>query len=188
MLKEAKIGTVSNPIIECDRDIKKLYQVIYNMTGKHSLNPLPISDNDKNLADDFASFFINKIRDIRDQLNEYPKYNPRADAKAISIPLSKCSQILAEDIMSSIVRSMTSKSCELDIVSTTLFKFLLPHIIDTLVKIINASLEQGVFAEKWKVAIVRPLLKKLGLDLIFKNYRPVSNLCFFVKSIGEMCP
>ena len=81
-----------------------------------------------------------------------------------------------------IVRSMASKSCELDVVPTTLLKVILPHIIDMLVKIINASLEQGVFAEKWKVAIVRPLLKKMGLDLIFKNYRPVSNLCFCQKS------
>ena len=42
----------------------------------------------------------------------------------------------------SIVRSMASKSCELDAIPTTLFKVILPHIIDTLVKIINASLEQ----------------------------------------------
>ena len=123
------------------------------MTGKHSINPLPNSDSDKNLANDFASFFINKIRDIRDQLNEFPKYDPRADAKATSMPLSKFSQMSAGDIMS-IIRSMASKSCELDVVPTTLFKVILPHIIDTLVKIINASLEQGVFAEKWKVAIV----------------------------------
>ena len=27
--------------MECDRDIKMLYQVIYNMMGKHSINPLP---------------------------------------------------------------------------------------------------------------------------------------------------
>ena len=92
----------------------------------------------------------------------------------------------AEDIMS-IVGSMASKSCELDVVPTTLFKAILPHIIDTLAKIINASLGQGVFARKWKMAILRPLLKKLGLDLTFKNYRPVSNLCFFVKSLREMC-
>ena len=81
---------------------------------------------------------------------------------------------------------MASKSCELDVVPTTLFKAILPHIIDTLVKIINASLEQGVFAKKWKMAIVRPLLKKLGLDLTFKNYRLVSNLCFLSKVL-EKC-
>ena len=161
MLKEAKIGTVSNLIMECDRDIKKLYQVIYNMTGKHSINPLPNSDSDKNLANDFASFFINKIRDIRDQLNEYPNCDSGVDSKATSMPLSKFSQMSVEDIML-IIKSMASKSCELDVVPTTLLKNKLPHIIDTLVKIINASLEQGVFAEKWKVAIVRPLLKKIG--------------------------
>ena len=155
------------------------------MTGKHSINPLPNSDSDKNLADNFASFFIDKIRDIRDQLNEYPKYDLRADAKAISMPLSKFSQMSAEDIIS-IVGSVVNKSCELDVVPTTFFKVILPHIIDTLVKIINASLEQGVFAEKWKVAIVRPLLKKLGLDLKFENYRPVSNLCFLSKVL-ERC-
>ena len=86
----------------------------------------------------------------------------------------------------SIVGSMASKSCELDVVPTTLFKAILPHIIDTLVKIINTSLGQGVFARKWKIAIVRPLLKKLGLDLTFKNYRPVSNLCFLSKVL-EKC-
>ena len=187
MLKEAKIGTVSNLVMESDRDIKKLYQVIYNMTTKHSINPLPNSDSDKNLANNFASFFINKIRDIRDQLNEYPKYDPSADAKATSMPLSKFNQMSAGDIML-IIRSMASKSCELDVVPTALLKIILPHIIDTLVKIINASLELGVFAEKWKVATEGPLLKKLGLDLIFKNYRPVSNLCFFaLKQLDEHC-
>ena len=66
MLKDVKISSVSNLIIECDRDVKKLYQVIYNMTGKHSINPLPSSDSDKTLSDNFANFFIDKIRDIRD--------------------------------------------------------------------------------------------------------------------------
>ena len=61
------------------------------------------------------------------------------------------------------IKSMATKSCEVDVVPTTLFQDILLHIIDTLVKIINASLEQCVFVEKWKVAIVRPLLKKLGL-------------------------
>ena len=78
------------------------------------------------------------MRDIRDQLDEYPTYDPRAFAKAISMLLSKFSQKSAEDIIS-IVGSMASKSCKLDVVPTALFKVILPHIIDTLVKIINAS-------------------------------------------------
>ena len=65
---------------------------------------------------------------------------------------------------------MASKLCELDVVHTTQLTDMLLHIIDTLVKIINSSLEQGIFAENWQAAIVRPLLKKLGLELIFKIY------------------
>ena len=185
MLKEVKINSVSKLIIECGRDVKKLYQVIYNMAGKCSLNPLPNSDNDKDLADNFANYFIDKIRNIRDQLDEYPKYDPKEEAKDIPTLLGIFNQIAAEDIMS-IVGSMASKSCKLDVVPTSLFKAILPNIIDTLVRIINASLEQGVFTRKWKRAIVKPLLKKSGLELIFKNYRPVSNLCFLSKVL-EKC-
>ena len=36
------------------------------------------------------------------------------------------------------------------------------------------------------MAIVTPLLKKLGLDLILKTYRTVSNLCFLSKVL-EKC-
>ena len=63
--------------------------------------------------------------------------------------LNKFEPILAEDIMS-IIKSIVSKSCEVAIVPTTLLKDLLPHIIDTLVKIIYTSLEQGVFTENGK--------------------------------------
>ena len=43
------------------------------------------------------------------------------------------------------------------------------------------SLEQGVFPSVWKNTLVFPLLKKDGLEPIFKNYRPVSNLQFISK-------
>ena len=42
-----------------------------------------------------------------------------------------------------------------------------------------------MFADSWKVAIIRPLLKKAGLDLIASNYRPVSNLAFLSKLIEK---
>ena len=50
----------------------------------------------------------------------------------------------------------------------------------------NTLLEVGVVASDWKMAIVRPLLKKVGLELIHSNYRPVSYLPF--KKSGAMCP
>jgi hypothetical protein len=48
-------------------------------------------------------------------------------------------------------------------------------------ELINISIRTSNFPNKWKTAIVRPLLKKKGLDLIHENYRPVSNLSFLSK-------
>ena len=53
-------------------------------------------------------------------------------------------------------------------------------------KIINISLTQCTFVEEWKTAIVHPLLKKIGSELIPSNYRPVSNLSFLSKLL-EKC-
>ena len=50
-------------------------------------------------------------------------------------------------------------------------------------EIINKSLTSGIFPDRIKVALVRPLLKKANLDLIEKNYRPISNIEFIGKSI-----
>ena len=48
---------------------------------------------------------------------------------------------------------------------------------------VNESLQTGVFAQDVKEALVKPPLKKANLDLIDKNYRPVSNLEFMGKTI-----
>ena len=45
-----------------------------------------------------------------------------------------------------------------------------------------------MFAESWKTSIVKPLLKKIGLDLILKNYRLVSNLNFLAKLVKKCMP
>ena len=56
--------------------------------------------------------------------------------------------------------SMASKLCEIDPVPTNLLKEILPQVIKPIAKIINTSLELGIFTCQWKVAIVKPLLKK----------------------------
>ena len=46
---------------------------------------------------------------------------------------------------------------------------------------VNLSLEQGHFPDAWKGALVKSKLKKSGLELDEKKYRPVSNLQFLSK-------
>ena len=54
--------------------------------------------------------------------------------------------------------------------------------IDFLLPVIsNISLDSGHFPLAWKEVLVLPSLKKAGLDTVFKNYRPVSDLSFISK-------
>ena len=69
---------------------------------------------------------------------------------------------------------------------THIFKQIAPSITGLITKIVNLSLEEGEFCGTWKTAVFHPLLKKIGLELIHQNYRPVSNLPFLSKVI-ERC-
>ena len=73
----------------------------------------------------------------------------------------------------------------------SLANFLVKRCIDILLpsitKLVNLSLQDGVFPEPFKIAIVTPLIKKTSLpkdDL--KNYRPVSGLSFLSKLVERV--
>lgn len=75
-----------------------------------------------------------------------------------------------------LIETKPKKSCLLDPMPTTLVIGSIDVLLPLITKIINSSLRSGVFAVQWKCALVSPLLKKLGLELLLKNYRSVSNL------------
>ena len=88
---------------------------------------------------------------------------------------------LSEDDVRMLIAKFKSTSCCLDPIPTTLVKSSIEPLIPVVTRIINNSLESGIFPEKWKEAVVKLLLKKSGLDPIFKNLRPVSNLAYISK-------
>ena len=68
-----------------------------------------------------------------------------------------------------------SKSCLLDSWPTFLVKDCLGILITPNTNLINFSLSQGVFPDRFKSVIISPILKKTSLDQsVLKNYRPVS--------------
>ena len=71
----------------------------------------------------------------------------------------------------------------LDPIPTALLKQILPSIAALIADIINTSLRDGMVSESFKRALVKPLLKKPGLELLEKNYRPVSNLSYISKLV-----
>ena len=79
MIFENKKVKISRKIDECGSDSKKLFQLVNHLTGHKPENPLPTSNTDKQLADEFADFFISKILKIRHELDKYPLYQPSMD-------------------------------------------------------------------------------------------------------------
>ena len=71
----------------------------------------------------------------------------------------------------------------LDPIPTALLKQILPSVAALIADIINTSLRDGMVPEFFKRALVKPLLKKPGLELLEKNYRPVSNLSYISKLV-----
>ena len=66
---------------------------------------------------------------------------------------------------------------------TTLPKSVVEVVTPVITCIINVSLLSGEFYKNLKVAHLKPLIKKKGLDLIFKSFHPVSNLSYVSKLV-----
>ena len=136
-------------------------------------------------ANDVGKYFVSKIDTIQRQIDaditDLPaSVSTLADDFTRSTPSLSAFKILSANSVKSLIHNSTLKSCPLDPMPSRLVSrcdALLP-IITT---IINKSLEAGHFPKSWKEAVVCPLLKKPGLDIIFKNFRPVSNLAFLSK-------
>ena len=88
--------------------------------------------------------------------------------------------------MKKIVSKAPTKSYELDPLSTKLLKQFNDVILPMVLEIINTSIYEANVPEVLKKALLRPLQKKAGLDLVFPNYQPVSNLTFVSKLIERV--
>ena len=65
-----------NEITKFKGNSKHLHKLIAELTRLNVENPLPNGLSDEDLAEHFATFFIEKIENIRNKLNNYTLYNP----------------------------------------------------------------------------------------------------------------
>ena len=86
--------------------------------------------------------------------------------------------LLSEQDIIKIITKSPTKSCVADPIPTELLKQHVDILVPILTKLVNTSIQSGGFQDDLKGTWVKPLLKKLGLDLVENNYRPVSNLQF----------
>ena len=142
-------------------------------------HPLPPHNSDESLAKHFADYFISKIDKIWENFTGTPIFVPEA---ADTPTFWKFAPLTADQVYN-LIAGMQTKSCKLDLIPTHILKWVLSVLIPLITHIVNTSLSSTCFCEEGKTSVVRPLLRKKGLDLLEKNYWPVSNLPFLSKLV-----
>jgi len=158
---------------------------------KHLLTP-PSSQNigmdDLTAAENFKSFFEEKIRKIHTILNAADTEPRRNDGSTAVSSFTAFSPISTEEL-SKMIKRAPCKSCPLDPLPTNLLKEngILQLLAPIITSIINHSLSLSYVPEDFKSALVRPTLKKEdAITTELSNYRPVSNLQFLSKILERV--
>ena len=183
MLEFQKRHYLVTKVEEAMTDSKQLFQLVGSLLGHKEDNPFPEATSDSAPAEDFASFFHDKINNIRSRFNNIQPYKP--NEKCNVQLLRKFTPISARQLEKTIT-SMPSKTCTLDIMPTARLKEVLGTILPSLAHIVNKSLDPGTLYTDWKEALVKPLVNKMSLGTTMTNYRPVSNLQFISKIVERV--
>ncbi len=181
-LNQAHVEYFQSEIADASGNQRKLFSIIQQLASVRHVNPLPDHDSIQELADRFGQFFIQKIDNIRTEIDTQPCSFPAQHYNQPSVTFSTFKPLSQEEVKKLVMQSK-STSCDLDPIPTPLLKDCIEVILPVLTKMVNLSLQSGVFPNEWKLALVIPLIKKFGLETILSNFRPVSNLPFVSKLV-----
>ncbi len=93
---------------------------------------------------------------------------------------------IVEEELYKLVKSAKPTTCMLDPIPSKLLKEVLPEVIDHLA-IINSSLSLGYVPKTFKLAVIKPLIKKIQLDpKDLVNYIPIPNHPFLSKILEKV--
>ena len=184
LLRKSKRKYYTDLIGECGGNTRKLFQVVRSLSNKPDGNPLPPHDDPRKLADDFGEFFYRKIELIKKDIDGIAAEPPVVDYPSSQVLLESFVPLSQEQV-SEIIMGMSNASCQLDPIPTWLLKQCSSELVPVITIMINRSFQESTVPKNWKVALVKPLLKKLGLDLVPENFRPVSNLSLVSKVVEK---
>ena len=191
-LRSARATYYSTLIEENRNNPRVLFSTVARLTESHSsvepIIPVSLSSND------FMSFFNTKIMHIREKIHHFLPQTGLNTSLTDTLETAIRSDVHLDcfcpiDLqqLNSIISSSRPATCLLDPIPTKLLKDIFPLIGTTILDIINMSLLTGYVPQSFKLAVVKPLLKKPNLDPeVLANYRPISNLPFLSKILEKV--
>ena len=85
------------------------------------------------------------------------------------------------------LKNLSNSHCDLDPIPSSVATQTFHLWSNAFLNLANISFEQGVYPDVFKVAIIKPKLKKVSLDPeVTKNYRPLANTIFFLKLLERL--
>ncbi len=133
------------------------------------------------------NFFTDKIVNIRNTITNVDSTASSTSA-SFTAPKEKlqCFSTIGQEELNKLITASKPTTCLLDPVPTKLLKEL-PVAEEPLLNIINSSLSLGHVPKPFKLAVIKPLIKKPQLDPSeLANYRPISNLPFMSKILEKV--
>ena len=189
IITQAQRSFYIEKLLENRTNLKEIFTITNKLLGSNDSSPLTPSEDPARLAQEFSDFFQDKINSIMLQLKpttDCPIGNRYIeDGFLTQYHMDEFNEVREEEVLK-LLTTAPAKSCELDPFPS---KHLVRHhleVVPFITQIDNASLTHGEFTSELKTALVHPLLKKPGIDCIFRNYRPISNLPFLSKLIERI--
>ena len=177
----AQINMFNDTINKNCNNSKKFYEAAKKLNiiqNEHVTGSFHFSAENLNNA-----FVANNNADIDENLieehikNMYDR-NPPCIHKFNFEPVSE------EEVIKS-VKSLKSNSVGVDNINAFTLKFFIDRIGLMLTHIINLSFENGIFPDRWKYALIKPI-PKVTHPLTETDYRPISLLCTLSKVMEKM--
>uniref|UniRef100_A0A8C2DTD7 Reverse transcriptase domain-containing protein n=1 Tax=Cyprinus carpio TaxID=7962 RepID=A0A8C2DTD7_CYPCA len=168
--------------------VRYLFKTVAKFSKNKASTSVDISQQHSN--NDFMNYFTSKVDTIRDKIvtmqssatvsHQTVHYrSPEEQFHSFST--------IGEEELYKLVKSSKPTTCILDPIPSKLLKDVLPEVIDPLLTTINSSLSLGYDLKTFKLAVIKPLIKKTQLDpKELVNYRPISNLPFLSKILEKV--
>ena len=158
LVNKDKSDYYSKLISDNSHDSWKLWRELHKTLNKVSDATLPSHESEKSLADQFASFFSNKIKTISDNFSSIGTENdihPPSDPPKLNV-----FKQVSEEAVDKIIKTSPTKSCLLDPLPTFLIKECIDILLPSLTKLVNCSLMEGCVPDAFKSCLLSLLLLK----------------------------
>ena len=182
ILSNHKSTHLANKIEQHKGNSKALFKTINSALYRKQKSPLPPHTDEKKLATELATFFNEKIENIRKKLDNRSQRKKAIPKTFTGQKLQQFEKLETDDVRK-LIKDMATKHSALDPIPTWLLKDCLDEFLPIITNIVNLSLQSGIMPKSLKHAIIQPQLKKPGLELKKENFRPISNLKFLSKVV-----